>query len=162
MMDRTEGARLGEIGRDAGLLRAVTGRSFRLMRDELAFIEALFRNPEGTSTDDSVTDLAIAFGDGGRWRGSVPLGLAREGLIHRVGWVASCRPSRHRGPVSVWAVADRDALELRARALRTMLEMVDRALGWTPENKTGEAAGTATPANQIPSTAMPKGCEPNG
>ena len=151
-----EGLSLGEIRRDAGLLRAVTGRRFRLMRDELAFIDALLRHPDGASTDDSVADLAKPFGDGGRWRGSVPLGLARDGLIHRVGWVASCRPSRHRGPVSLWAVRNRDALERRAMALQTMLAAF-YALLTAPENKTGDTADTASPANQSPPPASTGG-----
>lgn len=157
MMNKIEGARLGEMRRDAGIARAASGRQARLMLGELAFIDSLFRLPDGATTDDSVDDLGLTFVDGGRWRGSIPMGLARDGLIHRIGWVASCRPSRHRGPVSLWAVANRDALERRAMTLRAMLAALADI-----ENKTGETAGTESPASEIPPAATKEGREPNG
>lgn len=141
MMERVDGKRLGELARDAGIARAASGRQVRLMRDELAFIDSLFRLPDGATTDDSVTDLALPFADGGRWRGSIPMGLARDGLIHRIGWVASCRLSRHRGPVSLWAVANRDALEHRATTLRAILTALD-----TLEKDAGESVAADPPA----------------
>ena len=159
MMERTDGARLGAQLRDAGVYRATTGRRHLLLRDELAFVEALLRNPAGASTDDAVTDLAQTFDDGGRWRGSIPLGLAREKIIHRVGWVQSCRPSRHRGTVSLWAATDISKVERRRLELRAMLTALDNL-----KKETGEAAGTASPAieTESPPTATPKGNQSNG
>ncbi len=159
MTDRIEGARLGTLRRDAGVYRATTGRRHLLLLDELAFVEALLRNPTGASTDDAVTDLAQTFDDGGRWRGSIPLGLAREKIIHRVGWVQSCRPSRHRGTVSLWAASDISKVERRCLELRAMLTALDNI-----QKETGEAAGTASPVleNESPSTSTTKGNESNG
>jgi hypothetical protein len=44
-----------------------------------------------------------------RYLGTVPGPLARAGIITRVGFDRSCRPSRHASIVSLWALADRAA-----------------------------------------------------
>jgi len=73
-------ARQGELFRDAGVMLATLNRRELIDRDELRFLDALAANGEGT-TDDAVDDLLGKFGDGGKWRGSIPLRLSREGLI---------------------------------------------------------------------------------
>lgn len=41
--------------------------------------------------------------------GAVPRSLARAGIIHRAGFVATSRPDAHARPVSIWRLVDRDA-----------------------------------------------------
>ncbi len=158
MMERTDGQRLGELLRDRGVLLAATGRRERMDRAALRLLDVLVMRPDGAVTSDEIPDdLADAWGDGGRWVGACVLALAREGLIVEIGSTRSARPSRHRGRVTLWGIGDRDAVDRRRRELRAILTALDDL-----KKESGEAAGTATPANQIPSTAMPKGCEPNG
>jgi hypothetical protein len=65
----------------------------------------------GTGTADDMAHRLPADPDGRdpRWRGPVPGALARAGIIRRIGFTASCRPSRHASAIAVWELADRDA-----------------------------------------------------
>lgn len=139
-ISKHEGAERGEQLRDKGIERAVTGRELQVMTDELAFLDALAKSPDGTATsDDAVADLSKKFRDGGKWRGSTPLRLARKGLIRDAGYVRSCRPSRHRTKITVWAIADRDRLLLRRDELRQKLTEIEAASKTTgPETAISE------------------------
>jgi len=82
--------------------------------------------------------------------GAVPSALARTGIICRVGYAPTCRPLAHARPVSVWALADRDA------AMRWLTDHPDlpdpgddgQSLLFPvqPNNDTGAAVAAATPA----------------
>ena len=158
MMDRIEGARRGELARARGVSLAAIGRRTRMDRAALRLLDVLVMRPDAAVTSDDIADdLADAWGDGGKWVGSCVLALARDGLIIDIGSARSARPSRHRGRVTLWGIGDRDAVDRRRRELRAILTALDDL-----KKETGEAAGTATPANQIPSTATPKGNESNG
>ncbi len=136
---RTAATRQGELLRDAGLMRATLNRREMIDREELRFLDCLAANGEAT-TDDTVDDLADEYGDGGKWRGSIPLRLAREGLIVEAGWKRSCRPSRHRSKITRWAIANREAVDRLRFALRTMLDALDAA-----RNGTGPTSGIVEP-----------------
>jgi hypothetical protein len=56
---------------------------------------------DSTSPDDPEIDP--------RLRGDVPGPLARAGIIRRIGYGQSSRPTRHASTISVWELADRDA-----------------------------------------------------
>ena len=160
MMERTDGKRLGELRRDAGVLLAATWKRERMDRAALRLLDVLVMRPDGAVTSDDIPDdLADAWGDGGRWVGACVLAMAREGLIVECGSTRSARPSRHRGRVLLWSMGDRAAVDLRRRELRVMLTALDAA-----RNETGDTADTASPAIEIesPSTATPKRNESNG
>src|SRR5262249_44226647 len=65
----------------------------------------------GTATADDVVALIGPTPDGidPRFLGTVPGPLARAGIIRRVGFGPSARPTRHAGILSRWELADRAA-----------------------------------------------------
>ena len=136
---RAAAARQGELFRDVGVSLATTNRRELIDADELRFLDALAANGEGT-TDDAVDDLSEKFRDGGKWRGSIPLRLAREGLIVRTGIVKSSRIHRHRGWLAVWSIRDPQAVDARRFTLRTMLAALDAA-----RNGTGPTSAIVEP-----------------
>ncbi len=119
-----DSARKGKLLRDKGIKRAARKHGEQIDRDELRFLDALAINGEET-LDSAVDDLATKFRDGGRWRGSIPLRLARQGLIVAVGYRKSSRTHRHAGPVRVWAILDRTAVDARRSALRQKFLILD-------------------------------------
>ena len=127
---KTAAARQGELFRDEGMMLAALNRRELIDRDELRFLDALAVNGEGT-TDDAVDDLLGKFGDGWKWRGSIPLRLAREGLIEQTGFTRSARSHRHRGTLFVWSIRNRPAVDARRFTLRTMLAALDAARNGT-------------------------------
>ena len=65
----------------------------------------------GIATADDVAD-GIGPGDPDidpRWLGTVPGPLATAGVIRRIDYAQSSRPSRHASVIGVWELADRDA-----------------------------------------------------
>ena len=153
---KADAARLGELLRDAGVMRATLNRREMIDREELRFLDCQAENGEAT-TDDTVDDLADEFGDGGKWRGSIPLRLAREGLIVEAGWKRSCRPSRHRSKITRWAIANREAVDRRRFALRTMLAALDAA-----RNGTGPTSGIVEPVETAITHPPTSGDSTNG
>ena len=127
---KTAAARQGSLFRDAGVLLATANRRELIDGDELRFLDVMAANGEAT-TDDSVDDLSLKFADHGKWRGSIPLRLAREGLIERTGIIKSLRSHRHRGWLAIWSVRDRPAVDARRHMLRTMLAALDAARNGT-------------------------------
>lgn len=122
----------GRDRRDAGLARASTPRHRRLMiaTGQLALLDAIATSPDGTgTTDDIADDAGTAFADGGRWRGAITHGLARLGLIERIDYTASYRPSRHGSTIGVWRLAadarQVDAHRGRLRLLVAALRQID-------------------------------------
>ena len=153
---KADAARQGELFRDAGVMRATLNRREMIDREELRFLDFQAENGEAT-TGDTVDDLADEFGDGGKWRGSIPLRLAREGLIVEAGWKRSCRPSRHRSKITRWAIADREAVDRRRFALRTMLAALDAA-----RNGTGPTSGIVEPVETAITHPPTSGDSTNG
>ena len=127
---KTAAARQGELFRDEGVMLATLNRRELIDRDELRFLDALTVSGQGT-TDDGVDDLFGKFDDGGKWRGSIPLRLAREGLIERTGVTRSARSHRHCGWLAVWSIRNRPAVDARRFVLRTMTAAMDAARNGT-------------------------------
>ena len=99
---------LGEAGKQVGMQRAADVRAEAVASGQVALLRALLDSTSGTATvDDATDDLSAKFDSGGKWRGSIPAGLARKRIIESVGVAKSDRPSRHRGYVTVWRLRDR-------------------------------------------------------
>jgi hypothetical protein len=110
---------IGETLRDAGMHAAAANREWMIQRGQLALLDAMASQPDLiATTDDATTHLIGAYADGGKWRGEVPKGLARRGLIVRDGAVTSCRAARHAGLVTRWRGLDRDAIDAERERLR--------------------------------------------
>lgn len=103
MMTPDEGRREGAARRDEGVERAAARREWEIQRATLAFLDAIRQRPDRTATTD---DLSRNCENGGRWRGSVPKRLARQGLIKAVGAMHSARPARHKGLLTRWRAVD--------------------------------------------------------
>ena len=144
-LEQSEAIERGGLLRDAGSLRATEKKEHRepaeLLRAESRFLDVLLSNETATS-DDTTDDLDKPHDDGGHWLGGIFLRLSRSGLIEEVGSVRSCRPVRHRGRLTLWGIANREAIERRRRDVRLMLDALTT-------NKTGESAVTDSPANSI-------------
>jgi hypothetical protein len=121
---------------------AAAGRRREIVRDTLRFIVAILAAPDGTATLDDAADLASAFADGGRWRGSIPTALARRGLIECAGHRQSDRAARHRGLVTVWRAIDRAGLAWLAGEIRAELGLPAPA---NPAAAQGELFGRFAP-----------------
>lgn len=138
----------GERRRDAGVAAAACPKALRVRVGQVALLDALIRSPDGTATIDDATppdDLRDAFADGGRWRGAIPLSLARDGLIEKVAAGASLRPSRHAGVRYVWRVVDRPKAIIARGRIAAAIEAsqttaADRATEPTTKHETPPAA----------------------
>ena len=97
-----------EVAKLLGMTLAAGAKPDRVTSGRIALLRALLASPDGTATiDDATDDLAAAYRDGGRWRGSVSRSLATAGITERAGVEQSDRPSRHRGYVARWRLVDR-------------------------------------------------------
>ncbi|MCX7422705.1 MAG: hypothetical protein NT013_24640 [Planctomycetia bacterium] len=106
-MTPNEGRQRGQKRAERGIKAAAYNHKWDIKRDQLKLLRLFLADPSRTATtDDIVENLAKKFGDGGKWRGEVPKGLARKNAIRCVGFPPSCRPSRHGTPVREWAIAD--------------------------------------------------------
>ena len=132
-LEQAEAVERGGLLRDAGILRASEKKTNRepagLLRAESRFLDVLVSNETATS-DDTADDLDKPHDDGGRWLGGIFLRLSRQGLIVEVGSARSCRPIRHRGKLTLWAIGNREAIERRRRDVKAMLD----GLNATPES----------------------------
>jgi hypothetical protein len=138
MTDLLDARRQGDDARDGGMALAARRKRWLIAHDTLRFLDALLAHSEGVTLDAAVDDLADKFGDGGKWRGSITRELARGRLIERVGVVHSDRPSRHRGYVARWRIADREGVERRRDELRRWFADHPHP----PEYRTTKYAGT--------------------
>lgn len=124
-IDRQVARLLGRLMKEHGQSLAVLHHEADVWRGELPFIDALLVSPNETATtDDTVTDLAASFADGGHWRASIPKRLARLRLIAQECVERSCRVARRGGYVARYRIIDRDGLIAR----RTLTAAVVRAL----------------------------------
>jgi hypothetical protein len=113
---------------------AAEPRQALIWQSQLALLDAIRFRPDRTaSTDDAAAEPWLAYGDGGRWRGTVPRELARLGLIHRVGIIRSARPSRHAGYLSLWQGTDDTAIDAYRDQLRAWL-----AVTTLPDSEPGQ------------------------
>jgi hypothetical protein len=120
---KTLGRLMGEVLRDSGMEAAAANRERMIGRAQLAMLDAMTQRDDLTaSTDDCTTHLLTRYDDGGKWRGEVPKGLARRGLIVRDGAVTSCRAARHAGLVTKWRGVNRNAIEAERERLRQWLD----------------------------------------
>lgn len=72
--------------------------------------------------DDATPKLQFSFNDGGKWRGQITLSLKLEGVIRPDNTTRSSRPSRHRGYITKWRIADRIKARLKIKWLREKLK----------------------------------------
>lgn len=130
-LEQAEAVERGGLLRDAGILRASEKKTNRepagLLRAEWRFLDVLLLNGSASS-DDAADDLDAKHDDGGHWLGGIFLRLSRGGLIVEVGSVWSCRPIRHRGKLTLWGVANREAVELRRQIVKAMLDGLNASL----------------------------------
>jgi hypothetical protein len=106
---RKAGQREGARRKDAALALLEARRDVWVRRGRRALLIHLLNI--GTGTADDVADLLGKRPDtiDPRWLGTVPGALAQAGIIRRVGYDKSCRPSRHASVLTVWQLADRQA-----------------------------------------------------
>ena len=115
----------GEALRDAGIDRAAKRRPHCVARGELAFLDALLKPDAIATTDVIADDLWQAYGDGGKWVGSIPAKLLKYGIVTEVGVTRSLRPSRHRGLTRVYKIADLGKARNRRDILRRQLAEIE-------------------------------------
>lgn len=154
-IDRDALRRDGENRRDAGIAAASVPKALRVRAGMVSLLDALIRSPDGTATIDDATapgDLAEAFADGGRWRGSVPRSLAKMGLIAKVAAGASDRPSRHAGARYVWRLVSRPKAIIARCRLAAAVQLALRT-GDDPSLVKGEK----TPESKTPPAPRAKG-----
>ncbi len=138
----------GEGRRDVGMALAAASKLDKVTAGKVALLRAMLTAPDGTATiDDATDDLAAEFRDGGKWRGNVTRSLAIGRLIESVGAVKSDRPSRHRGYVTRWRLADRPKaiayLASLVRSLDSRLTTADALSTAQSETPTVTAAGAS-------------------
>lgn len=76
------------------------------------------------SIDDATPKLQFSFTDGGKWRGQITLSLKLEGIIRSDNTTRSARPSRHRGFITKWRIADRIKARQKIKSLKEKLATV--------------------------------------
>lgn len=137
----------GEAGKLAGMALAADAKPDRVTAGKIAFLRALLKSGDGTATvDDATDDLSATFDDGGKWRGMVCRSLATAGLIVPVAAVKSDRPSRHRGYVTRWRLADRMKAQLLLSRLVAAIDcriLSASHLASKSETPAGTAAGVS-------------------
>lgn len=95
----------------------------RIASCQLALLTHLLGANDRCGTIDNATaDLSKSFGDDGRWRGYVTLGLHADGIIEPVGAEKSRRPSRNRGLIHRWRLVNADRAKDRINELQRCLE----------------------------------------
>jgi hypothetical protein len=122
-------------------------------RAQRALLTVLLKT--GTATADDVRELVeLPAGIGPKCFGAVPSPLARAGIIQADGYTKTCRPEGHARPVTVWALADREAAERWLRNHPDLPDLADEDQGdrkhqgvlfsvQETATPTGEAVGAA-------------------
>ena len=146
----------GVTRRDAAHALLADRRAVYVRRGQRALLTALL--VMDTATADEVRDAVdLPRGMDPVCLGAVPSALARAGIIRRVGYTPTCRPTAHARPVSVWTLAD------RAKALRWLADHPDlpdpgddgsptirsALFPINPKKEPGETAGTAAPGMEV-------------
>jgi hypothetical protein len=144
----------GETLKSEGMALAANARPIDVVRGQIALLEALLRSPTGECTlDDATADLAVSFPCGGKWRGQVPLRLAKLGIIEPAGYARSVRPSRHRGFLTRWRLVDREmaVLHLACLEIKLELENLEKQIQVLDEATKNLPAGATAAGNEFSS-----------
>ena len=105
MSETTRNQAEGERRKAAALDLLAQRRAVYVRRGQRALIGALLCC--GSATSDEVRAcVELPVGIDPVCLGAVPAALTRAGIVYRAGYAPTCRPSAHRRPVSVWALAD--------------------------------------------------------
>jgi len=118
----------GESRRDVGMALAAARRPDNVSLGRVAMVRALLRSPDGVATIDDATgpdELAAAYNDNGKWRGTVTRSLVADGLAEIVGTTRSRRPSRHRGYVARLRLTNRTMAELYLRRMSAAMALYE-------------------------------------
>ena len=98
----------GERRRDTALALLAERRAAVVCCGQRALLICLLDT--GTATADDVrAAVELPPGIGPRCYGAVPLPLAERGIIAAAGYTPTRRPEGHARPLTLWALADRDA-----------------------------------------------------
>lgn len=112
-----------EAAKQQGMALAADNRAEAVAAGQVGLLRALMASDDGSGTiDDATADLSVTFDGGGKWRGSIPSALSRKNVIKWIGVRKSDRPSRHRGLVSVWQIADREKAKREIEILTNWLD----------------------------------------
>ncbi len=122
----------GERLKVEGMGQAGTYRPKPVAWIQLHLLKAIIYSPTRTGSIDDATpseNVKNAYGDGGKWVGPSVASLADEGLIEKVRdpkgrmiSVLSCRPSRHRSPVTLWQASDVQAIRKKIGQLQRKID----------------------------------------
>ena len=97
--------------------------SLKIAKAQIALLSALLSADDCNGTlDDGTANLSEPFEDSEKWRGQIPLGLGREGLIESIGAENSRRRSRHRGLLRRWRLVDQAKARRKIEVLRRLIE----------------------------------------
>lgn len=114
-----------------------------IAKGQIELLEALLRKTDKRCTlDDATSDLCTPFDGGGKWRGSITLGLFLDGLIDRVGADNSRRPSRNRGLLRIWYLRDEAKAKKRIESLRRRISAKENPQ--TAATESGQVESTIT------------------
>lgn len=161
-MTPNEGRERGEKRAKRGIRRGAYSRDWDIARDELRMLQLLLGDPgRKVTTDNIVDDLAKKIEGGGKWRGSVPRRLSEAGAIRFVRFVKSSRPSRNSGPTGEWELDNHETAK-RLRDGLTAYFVANPTRPTDDQNKTGESAGTDSPANSNTTNPPTNGVNDNG
>ena len=108
--DRATGRAVGEEHKLNAHAVLTARRGLYVLRGRRALLITLLASGEAT-VDDIHDGIDLPDGIDPVCIGAIPGLLVRAGLIRRVGHVPTSRPDAHARPVSVWALADRAAVE---------------------------------------------------
>ena len=109
----------------------------KILKGQVALLVALIAANDGIGTlDDATAKLSEPFEDAGTWRGQIPLGLWRDGLIEPIGAENSKRRSRHRGLLRRWRLVDQAKAKLKIEALRISIDRLS-SINTQIENEKG-------------------------
>ena len=94
----------------------------KICKGQVALLVALMAaNTDGT-LDLATAKLSETFTDGGKWRGQIPSGLYKAGIIERVGADNSKRQSRKGGLLRRWRLVDPMKASKKIEALKRTIE----------------------------------------
>lgn len=112
--------------------------NLKIAKGQFSLLVALLAANDGNGNlDDATAKLTDKFEDAGKWRGQVPLGLFREGLIEPIGADNSKRRSRHSGLLRRWRLIDRAKAQLKIDALRVRIDRLTAIFAQEQDEKGG-------------------------
>lgn len=110
----------------------------KICKGQVALLVALLAaNSDGT-LDLATAKLSEKFSDGGKWRGQIPSGLYKAGLIERVGADNSKRQSRKGGLLRRWRLVDSAKARKKIESLKRTIE---RLTAINPQHQNEKGGG---------------------